>query len=158
MANKVTKDSIVKVHYIGTFPKTDDIFDTSRKEIAKDKGIYTEKRDYAPLEVKMGEKQVIVGFENALLDMKEGERKKVTIPPEQAYGQPTEQRIVDVPSTNFDQADVKPEKGMLIQTQQGIAAIVDIDEDQQTIKLDFNHPLAGKTLEFDLEVVEVKQE
>ena len=155
MTKTVESDSVVKVHYIGSFPDTDEVFDTSREEIAKDKGVFNEERDYEPLPVEMGQQKVIPGFEQALLGMEVGERKTVEIPPEEAYGQPTDERVVDVPSDQFDQAEVEPQVGMMIQTSNGLATIVDFKKDENLVTLDFNHPLAGKTLEFDLEVINI---
>jgi len=155
MTKQVKETSVVHVHYIGSFPNSDEVFDTSREEIAKEQGVFNEERDYEPLEVEMGQKKVIPGFENALLGMEEGGRKTVEIPPEEAYGQPSDERVVDVPSDQFSQAQIEPQVGMMIQTSNGLATIVEVGDDK-SVKLDFNHPLAGKTLQFDLEVVKIK--
>ena len=75
----------VSVHYIGKFPggKT---FDTSMKSEAMKSGLFNPARDYKPLQVVLGTHQVIPGFEEALVGMKNNETKDVTIPPEKAYG------------------------------------------------------------------------
>jgi peptidylprolyl isomerase len=154
MTDSVNDDSTVKVNYIGRL-EDKQIFDTSIIEVAKKNEIFNEQRDYAPLEVKMGQQQVIPGFENALKGMNVGEKKTVSIPPEEAYGQINPQNVVSVPDEQFVQNNIPMNKGTVIQTSQGIATITDYNQTESTVTLDFNHPLAGKTLEFELEVVEI---
>lgn len=155
MTDSVKDDSTVKVNYIGRL-EDNQIFDTSIVEVAKENDIFNEQRDYAPLEVKMGQQQVIPGFENALKGMNVGEKKTVSIPPEEAYGQINQQNVVSVPNEQFVQNNIPMNEGTVIQTSQGIATIVGHNQGENTVTLDFNHPLAGKTLEFELEVVEIE--
>lgn len=75
----------VSVHYIGKFPGGK-VFDTSMKAEAIKAGLFSPARDYKPLQVVLGQHQVISGFEEALLGMKVNETKEVTLPPERAYG------------------------------------------------------------------------
>jgi len=81
----ITKGMDVKVHYVGSFVNGT-LFDTSVEAKAKEAGLYDERRPYEPLDVKVGAGAVIQGFDDALVGMKVGEKKKVTIPAEQAYG------------------------------------------------------------------------
>jgi FKBP-type peptidyl-prolyl cis-trans isomerase 2 len=75
----------VSVHYLGKFPGGK-VFDTSMKSEAVRAGLFNPARDYKPLQVTLGARQVIPGFEEALLGMKVNETKEVTLPPEKAYG------------------------------------------------------------------------
>jgi FKBP-type peptidyl-prolyl cis-trans isomerase 2 len=75
----------VSVHYVGKFPGGK-VFDTSMKAEAMKSGLYTPARDYKPLQVVLGQHQVISGFEEALVGMKVNETKEITLPPESAYG------------------------------------------------------------------------
>ena len=75
----------VSVHYLGRFPGGR-VFDTSMKAEAVKAGLFSPARDYKPLQVVLGQHQVISGFEEALLGMKINETKEVTLPPEKAYG------------------------------------------------------------------------
>jgi FKBP-type peptidyl-prolyl cis-trans isomerase 2 len=76
---------MVSVHYIGKFPGGK-VFDTSMKAEAIKAGLFSPARDYKPLQVVLGQHQVISGFEDALMGMKINETKEVTVPPERAYG------------------------------------------------------------------------
>jgi len=75
----------ISVHYLGRFPGGK-VFDTSIKQEAINAGLYNPARDYKPLQVVLGQHQVISGFEDALVGMKINETKEVTLPPEKAYG------------------------------------------------------------------------
>ncbi|MCL5037863.1 MAG: peptidylprolyl isomerase [Chloroflexi bacterium] len=132
----------VKVHYTG---KLDDgtVFDTS------------ENRE--PLEFIIGEGQIIPGFEEVVIGMSVGEKKTGKIPPEKAYGPRREEAVVEVPKSQFP-SNVEPEVGQQLQISQenGQTFIVEVAEiTDDMIKLDANHPLAGKDLNFDIELVEI---
>ena len=143
MSEEVQNGNKVKVHYTG---KLDDgtVFDSSRE------------RD-EPLEFTVGNQEVIPGVEKAVEGMSEGETKEVNIPSEEAYGEHDPNRVMDIPKSELPD-DVDPQEGMLLQGQTGDGQtvrlqIVSVGDD--TIKADANHPLAGKALNFDLELMEV---
>ncbi len=83
---RAQKGNTVSVHYIGKYVGGK-VFDTSIASEAKKSGMFSLARDYKPLQVKLGEGQVIPGFEEALLGMAINEEKEVTISPEKGYGQ-----------------------------------------------------------------------
>jgi FKBP-type peptidyl-prolyl cis-trans isomerase 2 len=82
---KAEKGDTVSVEYVGYFTNGQ-VFDTNILEVAKKHRMYNPRQDYAPFVFKIGEGRVIRGFENAVLGMSVGEKKRVTIPPEDAYG------------------------------------------------------------------------
>lgn len=132
----------VKVHYTGKL-KNGQVFDTSKE------------RD--PLEFQIGEQTIIPGFENAVKGMQVNEKKEVTILPEDAYGEVNENMIHDIPRENIEQ-DVNPEVGqeVAIKLSDGSsvpAQVIEVNE--KSIKIDANHPLAGRELQFELELVEI---
>jgi len=108
-----------------------------------------------PLEFTVGQGQLIPGIEKAVLGMQTGERKTVTLSPEEAYGPRRDDLIVEVPLSKIP-PDLNPEEGMQLQMtdQQGgtiPAVIFEVLDD--SIRIDINHPLAGKTLIFDMQIV-----
>ena len=132
----------VKIHYTGTLDDGTQ-FDSS------------EGRD--PLEFEIGGGMVIAGFDSAVKTMEIGEVKTVTIPVAEAYGEPSDEMIIDFAKENIP-ADMEIEVGqqLTMQSQQGHPVPVRIIEiAEETIKLDANHELAGKDLTFKLELVEV---
>lgn len=133
----------VKVHYTGTLKADGSQFDSS------------EGRD--PLEFKLGEGMVIAGFEKAVLGRSVGDSVTVEIEPEEGYGSPNEQLVFQVRKEQLP-PDVELEEGIMleIRTEDGSPAYVRVTEfDEEMVTLDGNHPLAGQTLVFDIEVVEV---
>jgi FKBP-type peptidyl-prolyl cis-trans isomerase 2 len=140
--SKATNGDGVKVHYTGQLI-SGDVFDTSK--------------DRQPLEFEIGSGKVIPGFEKGVIDMEVGESKRITIEPEEAYGQRREELVVNV--MKIDLPDhITPTVGRQLQMQQQDGSsvkviIAEIDEDNVTI--DANHPLAGHTLYFDVELVDI---
>lgn len=111
----------------------------------------------APLEFQVGSGQVIKGFDDALVDMKAGDKKTVVIPAEHAYGEASDNMYIEYPLSDFPD-DMKPEVGMELQMSDAEGnnfpvVIAEIKND--VVVLDANHPLAGKELTFDIELVEI---
>lgn len=139
----VENNSKVKVEYEG---KLEDgtIFDSSQKA-------------GKPLDFEMGQKQIIPGFESAILGMDVGDEKEVVIEPKDAYGEYNDQLIKVVPKEQIP-SDQKIDEGMVIGVQlsediQIPAVITKITDDDVTI--DLNHFLAGKTLTFKIKILEI---
>jgi FKBP-type peptidyl-prolyl cis-trans isomerase SlyD len=111
-----------------------------------------------PLEFKAGAHQMIPGFEKALIGMKAGQKKSFKVKPEDGYGQVNPKAFREIPKKQLP-AGVTPKAGMTLYAkgEEGQPIPIVIKEvKKDTVVLDFNHPLAGKTLNFDVEVVEVK--
>ena len=107
-----------------------------------------------PLSTTLGQGSLIPGFESGLIGMSEGESKTVNIPCAEAYGVVNEQLIAEVPK---DRVPEGVEAGQMLQTmtQQGPMNVVVKEVNEDHVILDANHPLAGKDLIFDLEVVSI---
>ena len=132
----------VRIHYTGTLEDGTQ-FDSSAG------------RD--PLEFALGSGQVIPGFDNAVDGMITGEKKSVTIPAEDAYGERQDALVHEVPRSQLPE-DIEPEQGMQLQAQHEngqVMRFVVLSVEAETITLDGNHPLAGKALNFDIELVEI---
>lgn len=148
----------VTIEYTGRL-QDGTVFDTSRRDVADEVGL-TEaqpEREYGPLTVEVGDSEVIEGLEDALVGMESGDEQTVTLPPEKAYGEPTDERVIEYETANFREMlqGEEPAEGMHVQGQQGaIGEVVHVDE--ENVEVDFNHELAGETLEFEVEVVEVR--
>jgi peptidylprolyl isomerase len=111
----------------------------------------------APFEFSIGEKNMLPGFEHAVIGMKKGETKTITLPPEEAYGLHKEELVTDMERSGFPK-EIKLEIGkrLRVRTQDGIYTMVTIkDFTEDRIVLDENDPLAGQTLTFKIELVEI---
>ena len=108
-----------------------------------------------PLKAKLGEGQLIPGFESGLIDMTIGENKTIDINPTEAYGEYNDELIVEVPKNNVPE---NVEVGMMLQTfgPMGPSIVKVLEIKDEVVVLDANHPLAGKKLTFELEVVGVE--
>ncbi len=132
----------VKVHYHGKLT-TGETFDSSTGR--------------EPLEFEVGSGMVIKGFDEGVTGMAVGEKKTINIPFDEAYGPRNPEMVIDMPKERFPE-DMEVEVGMPLvmsdgQGQQFQVTIVEIKE--TSVILDANHPLAGKDLVFDLELVEI---
>ncbi len=145
----VEQDSVVSVNYTGTYPQTGEVFDSS------------EGRD--PLTFLVGHKQMILGFEQEILGATVGETRKFTLTPDEAYGHRDEAATQDVQRSDFpDTVDVEQalEQGIPLgayneEGQPMQFRIVAIEGD--IVKIDFNHPMAGETLNFSVDVVAIRE-
>ncbi len=140
----VKENNTVKVHYTGKLADGQ-VFDSSEGK--------------EPIEFTLGQGQLIPGFEKGLIDMKLNEKKTINIPKDEAYGDSREDLIQEVQKSELPE-EIKPEVGMglVSKSQDGREmnlVIAEVKED--SIVVDGNHPLAGKDLIFDLEVVEIKE-
>lgn len=129
------------------------VFDTSDEELAKEAGIFNTRRDYKPLCFVLGEGQMIPGFEEGVKDLDEGESTELTISPDEAYGSERDDLVVQVQVDDLKQKGVgDPQVGDGVHLSNGqVGRITEIEDD--TAIVDFNHPLAGETLHFEVEVV-----
>ena len=142
---KVKNGQTVKVHYKGTFDDGNE-FDSSYSR-------------GEPISVEVGKGQVIKGFDNALVSMSVGDVKKVSLQPEEAYGDVIPQAFVNVQKTGFpenyefNEGNVVPLTAPTGQQMQGL--ISEVKDDSVIVNL--NHPLAGKSLNFDIELIEIEK-
>ncbi|WP_448517893.1 FKBP-type peptidyl-prolyl cis-trans isomerase [Rhodoflexus sp.] len=133
----------VAVHYTGRF-LDGQVFDTS---LARNE----------PLEFVIGAGQMIKGFDEAVLGMMLNEQKTVTLAPEDAYGMRNEQYIISVPVSQLPE-DLNPKIGdeLILRLQDGNNfPVIVADLTEENITLDGNHPMAGKTLVFDIQLLEI---
>lgn len=140
---QVKQNDTVKVHYTGKLADGQ-VFDSSRER--------------EPIEFTMGQGQLIPGFEKGLLDMKVNEQKTIDIPSEEAYGAPREELVQEVNKEQLPE-EIKPEPGMGLVSKSPDGREMNLvvrEVKEDSIVVDGNHPLAGKDLTFDLEVVEIK--
>ncbi len=131
----------IKVNYTGKLDD-DTVFDTTKKS--------------EPLVFTVGHGQVIPGFEQAVIGMKPGDSKKITITPEKAYGNYREDLIMDINRSRFPD-NIKPEVGNHYkipgaENQKILVTVTYVSS--KSIKVDANHPLAGKNLTFEIELLE----
>jgi len=142
MTKTVKKGDKVKIHYTGRI-KDGNVFDSSLKR--------------EPIEFEIGSGRVIAGVDKGVVGMKPGEKKEVAVPPQEGYGEYEQKLLIDVPMDKIPK-DIKPEVGMRLQMVNNMGQplpvqVTEVNDD--SVKLDANHPLAGKDLVFNIELVEI---
>ena len=151
-----TGDSVT-LEYTG---RLDDetVFDTSREAVAEEAGLAEAQpdREYAPLTVDVGAEQVIEGMEEGLVGLEAGETTTLTIPPEKAYGERSEERIQEFETEELREmlGGQTPEEGAYLEAQNGQHGEV-VHSGEEVVRVDFNPRLAGETLTFEIEIVGV---
>jgi peptidylprolyl isomerase len=141
MKDEIKNGDTISVNYKGTL-EGGEVFDSSEGN--------------PPLKFTVGAGQLIKGFDDAVVGMKKGDKKKVTIAPENAYGERRDDHVVDFPKANIPE-DMEMTVGTVVQLSDESgrafpAVVTEINDDM--VKMDVNHPLAGKTLIFDIEIAE----
>lgn len=140
---KAKKGDTVSVHYTGTL-KDESIFDTS------------EGRD--PLTFKIGEGKLLPKFEDAVVGLSIGESTNTSIPAAEGYGLRQDDLVAQIPLQDLPN-DLTPQKGMKLQmqTQEGRSLLVTVTEiTDKDITIDANHELAGKDLNFQIELIKIE--
>lgn len=138
----VKKGSLVKFHLTGKFGDGKEFISTTGKE---------------PFQCRVGEEKLAKGIEEGLIGMRESEKKEIIVPPDKGFGWRDEGLIKKMPRNILEGRNV--EVGQLIRMKDGSGKLSDVtilEIETDTVTLDLNHPLAGKTVKFDVEVVEVQ--
>ena len=144
--NTLKENSVASVHYTGTLPDSGEVFDSS------------EGRD--PLTFLVGHRQMIPGFEEEMMGVSVGERREFTLTSDRAYGERDDQAVLQIPRDNFAplEQEAKLEVGMQLVAQMphGPAPFTILELTEELVTGDFNHALAGKSLTFSVEVVDLR--
>jgi FKBP-type peptidyl-prolyl cis-trans isomerase 2 len=141
--SRAKNGNTVRVHYTGK-TEEDTVFSTSE---------YSE-----PLEFEIGNGEILSALEKAVIGMKEGERRTITVPPEEAFGRRLNELMSVVKKSKFPDHNT-PTLGQHLQHKRADGIIIDgrvteiIDD---LVVLDANHPMAGHTLKFEIEMIEIE--
>ena len=142
----VAKNMVASVHYTGTMPDSGEVFDSS------------EGRD--PLTFLVGHGQMIPGFEEEIQGAKIGDKRTFTLTPDKAYGERQEEAMMKIPREEFSalEEEAKLEVGMTLvaQMQHGPAPFTVTELTDDEVTADFNHKLAGESLTFAVEIIELR--
>ena len=138
---KIEKNHVVRFHYTVSEPGQPAI------ETSKDR---------EPLAILVGHGNIIPGLEAALLDKSEGDSFEVTVGPEEAYGERRDGFVQRVPKKHIRETRLKPGQQVIINTSMGPRALTVVKVGATVVDVDLNHPMAGKTLQFQVDVVGVR--
>ncbi|TXT56513.1 MAG: Peptidyl-prolyl cis-trans isomerase [Candidatus Thorarchaeota archaeon] len=149
----VAEKSVIYIDYTAKTKEDETVFDTTLEEVAHEKGIYKDNERYQPMLVALGWNWLLEALEEEIVGMKVGEKKTIEIPPERGAGFPDPKKIKTIAKTKLAKHGDRPIKGETITfgRERGVITAVM----GRTVRVDFNSPLAGKTLIFDVEVKDI---
>jgi len=142
----------VYVDYIGKVKDSGEIFDLTIEDVAKKEGIYNPKFKYGPVPIIVDAEFILPGLNEALREMKVGEKKTVEIPSDKAFGERNVELVKLIPESRFKEQGLDARPGSVVTINRINGRIISVDGGR--VKVDFNHPLAGKTLEYEIEIKE----
>lgn len=144
--------SFIYVDLVGRIKDSGEIFETTKEDVAKEAGIFDQKFRYKPLLVIIGSKSLVPGLENVIKSMQIGEKKIVELQPSEAFGERKEELIRLFNISLFKEQGIEPFPGASI-TINGLPARV-LSVSGGRVKVDLNHPLAGKSIVYEIEIKE----
>ena len=143
----------VRVNFTGKIKENDDVFDTTYDEIAQEAEIFDENKTYKPIPIVVGGNHLLPAIEEEIVGLEAGERKTVEVDSDNGFGPRDPKAIQLIPMKEFKKQGMTPYPGMKIQAEGGEGRILTVNGGR--VKVDFNHPLAGKDLVYDVEVTEI---
>lgn len=147
----IQKSDFILVDYTGKVKETGEVFDTTSEETAKEKKLYKEGEIYEPRLVVVGEGWVLKALDEALLTFKiRKKNESVEIPPENAFGNRDPEKVKLVPLRRLVARGITPKVGAQVEYDKRLATVRTMGSGRVT--LDFNPPLAGKTLVYEVAV------
>jgi peptidylprolyl isomerase len=146
----IQKSDFIIVDYTGKVKETGEVFDTTVEDVAKEKKLYKEGELYEPRLVVVGEGWVLKALDEALLDFKISKKDSVEIPPEKAFGNRDPEKLRLVPLRRLTARGITPKVGEQIEYDKRLATVRTMGSGR--VQLDFNPPLAGKTLVYEVTV------
>jgi FKBP-type peptidyl-prolyl cis-trans isomerase SlyD len=146
------KGDFIRINYTGKIKGTNTVFDTTSEKVAKEKGIFDEKIKFKATPVVIGSGHVIKGVDEALVGMEVGEKKVFEVPPEMAYGKRDPSLVKVIPLKDFKRQGMTPVPGMRFEAEGRIGKVQSVGGGR--VRVDFNYELAGKTLEYEVNVEE----
>ena len=146
----VVKGDFILIEYTTRIKETGEVFDTTSMEEAKKAGMFKEGAQYEPMLVVVGEVWVLKSLDDSLVGLEVGKESVVEIPPGQGFGERDPAKIRMIPLTRFRRQDIRPYPGAQIDVDGRPAVVRSVGAGR--VQVDFNPPLAGKTLIYNLTV------
>lgn len=141
----VKEGSFVRLSYTGKIG--DRVFDTTGEAVAKEAGIHNPQAVYGPILVRVGNRHVVIGLDDALVGKEAGDEGSVEVPPEKGFGIHDDTRVESVSLAKFEE---KPQIGTTVEVDNREGTVTNIIGRRAVV--DFNHPLAGKTATYSFKV------
>jgi FKBP-type peptidyl-prolyl cis-trans isomerase 2 len=145
------KGDIVQLEYEGWIAGSDDLFDTTKEDVAREHDAYDEERNYGPMYTVIGTGRLIKGLDDHILEAEVDKDYEIEIPPEDAYGERDPKNVETHSMREMARLKVEPEYGRVVTIRNKTGWISGIFAGR--VRIDYNHKLAGKTLRYKYKVV-----
>jgi len=146
------KKDFVEVEYTGKLKESGEVFDTTSEKVAKESGIFSEKAEYTPVIICLGERHIIQGIDE-FLEGKDLGKHNLELPAERAFGKKDAKLIRMIPTNKFLSQNIRPIPGLRVNINNLIGIVRAVTGGRTVV--DFNHPLAGRDVVYELEVKRV---
>src|SRR3989338_4003309 len=143
---------MVQINYTGRNERGE-VFETTQEQVTVKEGSLDSKRKYEPLTTIMGDKDLLQALESHVKEMKEGEQKKFSLEAKEAFGERKAEYVKMVSLQEFRQRNIQPFPGLVVDLN-GVQGKVQTVSGGR-VRVDFNHPLAGQKVEFELKLEKV---
>jgi len=153
---KVEKGNFIEIDFIAKIKDENKIFDLTNEEVAKKEKIYNKNFSYKPLIICLGENHLLKGLDKALIGKEVGNEYTIDVSAEDGYGKKHAQLIQLVSTNVFTKQNIKPFPGLQVQIDNMFGLIKTVSGGRTLV--DFNHPLAGKTLEYKVKILRIIQD
>lgn len=146
----IKEKDFIEIEYTGKLKEDNTVFDTTNKEIAKQNNLLSENEEYSPIIVCIGQGQIIKGLEKALVGKEANKQYTIEVKPEEAYGKKNAKLIQLISTSKFLKQKIQPMPGLQVNID-GMVGLIKTVSGGRTL-VDFNHPLAGKELLYDIKI------
>lgn len=147
---KTKEKDFIEIDYTGRIKESNDIFDLTSEDLAKKEHIYNKNSRYGPKIICLGEKQILLQIDKFLIDKEVGKTYNLELKPEEAFGKKDPSLIKIIPSDILIKQKINPFPGLQIQASGLIGIVRSVTGGRVTV--DFNHPLAGKNLLYEIKI------
>lgn len=148
----VFNDNDVVLINLTSSVKDGEVFDSTIESVAKEHGFFEKERIYKPFPIVLGAKEVFPALEQRIKEMSAGEKKSFALSPEESFGERSQELIGIIPAREFQSRKINPVKGLVIEMNGRQGRVQSVSGGR--VRVDFNSPLAGKEIEYEVEVRE----
>ena len=149
---RIQKGDIVRLEYSGYLADSNELFDTTIAEVAKEGGIFNENVTYEPIPLLAGSGRLFEGLDEAIIGAAIGEEQEVEIGPEKAAGPRDPKLVENIPVREFLKQDIEPKVGMEVNIKNRVGLVTAITP--RVVRVDFNRRFAGRKLRYEYKVTE----
>lgn len=149
----IKNGDFIKLEFTGKIKETEDVFDTTNQEVAEEAGILVENKDYGPIPIVVGGNHLLKAIDEAVIGMDVGDSKEIEVSPEDGFGERDSNLIQLIPMKEFKKQGMTPHVGMELTSEGHKGRVLTISGGR--VRVDFNHDLAGKTLEYAVVISDI---